>query len=219
MNKYATDIETAAQPREAIEHLKPAFTAPGNYKDPVKIAENIAEQERKWFENAALSPLTGRVLVIGIKQFGAGNAPTILEGSEEHMLRNFWQIVGYADQFDQFYGHGLHGFDLPFIVKRSWLHRIPVPMHTIFGDRGYINPRRFIDTMQAFACGDKGAGYIGLDTVARFLGLEGKTEDLGPQFAEVYAQDRPRAIAYHVRDLDLVEAVAERMFMPVGKAA
>lgn len=218
MNKYALDSETAGQPRENIIHLKPVFAAPGNYKDPVKIAESIADQERKWFEGAALSPLTGRILVIGIKEFGEGKTPTMLQGDENAILREFWNIVGYAGELEQWYGHALHHFDLPFIIKRSWLHGIPVPMHTVFSGR-YINDRRFIDTMTAFACGDKGAGYIGLDTVAKFFGIPGKTEDLGPQFAEVYATDPARALAYLTRDLEIVEGIANRMFMPVANAA
>lgn len=218
MEKYSTDIETAALPLEQIQHLKPAFQAPGNYKDPLKIQEHIAQQEAKWLEGAALSPLTGRVLVIGIKRFGA-HEPTFLEGDEPTMLREFWNIVGISAGLDYWYGHGLHGFDLPFLVKRSWLHGIPVPMQTIFGDRGYVNPRRFIDTMVAFSCGDRAAGYISLDTVAKFFGLPGKTEDLGPQFAQVYAMDRPRALAYLRRDLELVENIADRMFLPLTAAA
>lgn len=209
MNKSSLDIETAAQPLELIGHLKPTFNAPANYKDPLKIAENIAGQERKWIEDAALSPLTGRVLLIGVKPFGA--APVILEGDETTILQQFWQMVGYAAEFEQWYGHHIHGFDLPFIIKRSWLHGIPVPMQTIMTGR-YINDRRFIDTMVAFQCGNKADGYISLDTVAKFFGFEGKTEDLGPKFAEVYATDKPRAIAYLTRDLELVEGISGRMF-------
>lgn len=211
---YALDIETAALPLEAIAHLKPTFNAPGNYKDPLKIADNIAEQERRWIDAAALSPLTGRVLVIGVKQFG--QAPQYFEGNEAEILQTLWNAVGYDSAFDQWYGHALHGFDLPFLIKRSWMHGIKVPMNTVFGDRGYINARRFIDTMLAFQCGNKADGYVSLDTVAKFFGLPGKTEDIGAEFGQIYAVDRPRALAYLGRDLELVESIAGRMFMPVA---
>lgn len=216
IQQSSLDIETAAQPLELIGHLKPKFAAPGNFKDPLKIAENIAAQERKWVEDAALSPLTGRILVIGVKPFG--KEPIILEGDEITILQQFWQMVGYASEFEQWYGHNIHGFDLPFIIKRSWLHSIPVPLYSVMSGR-YINDRRFIDTMVGFQCGDRQSQYVSLDTVAKFFGFPGKTEDLGSQFAEVYATDRPRAIAYHVRDLELVEGIAGRMFAPFAAAA
>mgnify|MGYP000920270395 CR=1 FL=1 len=215
MKKSSLDIETAALPLEQIQHLKPAFAAPSNYKDPVKIADNIAEQERKWLENAALSPLTGRVLVIGVKPFG--EAPQVLEGEERDILAEFWRMMGYAGQYDQWYGHNIHGFDIPFLVRRSWLHGVPVPMQTLFGDRGYVNARRLIDTMVAFQCGNRADGFVSLDTVARFFGLPGKTEDIGAQFGEVYATDRERALSYHIRDLEIVEGVANRMFLPLAQ--
>ncbi len=210
--RYALDIETAALPRDVLDPLKPTFTAPGNYKDAVKIAENIAEQERRWYATAALSPLTGRVLVIGLKPFR--RAPVFFEGDEADILRLFWAHVVPvpSDVTDQFYGHALHGFDLPFLIKRSWLHGITFPFRAVMGDRGYIDSRRFIDTMTSFACGDRTAGYIGLDALARFFGMPGKTEDLGPTFGDVYATDKPRALAYLARDLELVEGVAARMF-------
>lgn len=210
--RFSLDIETAAQPLENIIHLRPLFEAPSNWKDPDKIAEKIAEQQRAWYEKAALSPISGRVLVIGVKQFGPGLKPTLFEGDEAKMLHDFWQFVNAERSFDQYFGHHLHGFDLPFLIKRSWLHGIRVPTEVIFDGAGrYINDRRFVDTMIAFQCGDRRADFVSLDTVAKFFGLPGKTEDIGAQFSTIYATERDRALSYLFRDLDLVEGIANRM--------
>ena len=210
IHNKAIDIETGALPLAEIAHLKPAFSAPGNYKDPYKIAENIAEQEARWFEKAALSPLTGQILVIGIKPFGL--PVRYLEGPETGILADFWQEFGDGVELDKWHGHAITGFDLPFIIKRSWLHGITVPMSLLFTNGGrYINDRRFVDTMTAFQCGDRN-DFVGLDRVAKFFGLPGKTEDLGAQFAEIYRTDRARALAYLGRDLEIVENVSNRMF-------
>ena len=208
--RKAFDLETAALPLEEIVHLKPQFNAPSNWKDPAKIADNIAEQEKKWLTEAALNPLTGRILVVGIKEFG--REPEYLEGNERDILQHLWDRIGYDAHYERWYGHAIHGFDLPFAVKRSWLHGIPVPMNTLFSDNGFINRRRFVDTMLAFQCGDRGSDYVGLDMVAKFFGMPGKTEDIGKDFGFIYGTDRPRALSYLARDLEIVEGVAVRMF-------
>lgn len=207
--KLSFDIETEALPREAIEHLKPTFKAPANYRDEAKIAANIAEQETEWYANAALSPLTARVLVIGIKEFG--EEPTYLEGAEGDILEAFWNRFGYSSEFDQWHGHNVHSFDVPFLIKRSWANAIKVPIRSVLADNGFVNSRRFVDTMRLFQCGDKQSAFISLDKLAAFLGLRGKLEDIGPKFGQVYAENQTRALAYVRRDLEIVEEAVVRM--------
>lgn len=216
-NRNALDIETAPRPIEEIYKLKPDFKAPSNFKDPFKIAENLKEQEENWLKKAALDPITGRIVVLGVKPFGG--EPVIFEGEERDILFAWWDYFGQGREFAEFFGHGLKGFDIPFIIKRSWMHGIKVPMDVLFpGEGRFLNARRFHDTMQAFQCGDMKADWVGLDAVAKFLGFEGKTENIGAQFAEIYAADRPRALAYFVRDLEQTEAVAKIMFPEVVAA-
>src|SRR5688572_8585619 len=64
------DIETAPLPDEQIAPFVPEFSAPSNYKDPEKIKAYIEGEKVKWLEQAALSPLTGRVVAIGILALG-----------------------------------------------------------------------------------------------------------------------------------------------------
>lgn len=201
------DIETAPLPLAEIESRKPEFSAPANWKDPDKIRANIAEQEQKWLEKAALSPLTGRVLVIGLKEFGKD--PTYLEGDERDILLDFWREIGIGVEFDLWHGHNLHEFDLRFIIRRSWFHQIPVPIHLIYAGR-YVNDRRFIDTMKVFQCGDR-QDFVSLRDLAQFLGLGSKDSSLSAHFSEVYATDRELALRHLGNDLDLVERVAIRM--------
>jgi hypothetical protein len=216
-NRNAMDIETAPRPIEEIYKLKPDFKAPANFKDPFKIAENLKEQEETWLRKAALSPITGCIVVLGVKPFGA--EPIILEGEERDILLGWWEIFNEGRTFAEFFGHGLKGFDMPFVIKRSWLHGIKVPMDILFpGDGRFLNSRRFHCTMQAFQCGDMKADWVGLDAVSKFFGLEGKTEDLGPLFADVYKTDRARALSYFTRDLEQTEAVANIMFPEVVAA-
>lgn len=208
--KLIIDVETGPQPRNCIAHLLPKFEAPSNYKDAEKIAANIAEQENAWYERAALHPMTGVIVAIGIHSVEVPNSePQIMHGDEETALRWFWQCYNCDGDMAQFIGHNLHGFDIPFIIRRSWAHGIRVPV-TVMSGR-YINDRRFIDTMKVFQCGNNTEKFYGLDKVAKFFGLAGKTDPIGATFAEVLATDPKRALAYLTEDLALTRHVAERM--------
>jgi DNA polymerase elongation subunit (family B) len=199
------DIETSGLPIEQIDHLAPTFTAPSNYKDADKIAANIAEQRIEWFKRAALSPMTGKIVAIGYKV--PKQSPVLHVADEAELLTSFW----YDYQLDQkqMIGHNILGFDIPFIIRRSWANKIRVP--TTVQNGRYLNERRFIDTMTAFQCGNRTEKFHSLDTVARFMGFAGKTEAIGAHFAEILATDPKRALAYLAADLQAVEDIAERM--------
>lgn len=210
--KHIIDIETSPRPVADIEHLCPKFSAPANYKDADKIAANIAEQKAAWLERAALSPITGSIVAIGYRSGPITRIVTIKDGmTEADLLNDFWDVFGTDDDMTQFIGHNLHGFDLPFIIRRSWFHGIRVPSSVFENGGRYVNGRRFLDTMKAFQCGNAREDFIGLDRLAKWLGLAGKTDDIGATFAQVLEEDRERAIAYLTRDLELTEAIARRI--------
>jgi DNA polymerase III epsilon subunit-like protein len=202
------DIETAGLPIEQIDHLAPTFTAPANYKDADKIAANIAEQRMEWFKRAALSPMTGKIVAIGYKV--PKQSPVLHVADETELLTEFWRNLQEPNaDVNQFIGHNILGFDIPFIIRRSWANKIRVPA-TVQNGR-YLNERRFIDTMTAFQCGNRTEKFHSLDTVAKFMGFAGKTEAIGAQFAEILATDPKRALAYLAADLQAVEDIAKRM--------
>src|SRR5476651_2330269 len=74
MQTIVFDLETGPLAESELSALLPPFdpadVKTGNLKDPAKIAEKIAEAEanhkRDFIERAALDPLTGRVLAIGV---------------------------------------------------------------------------------------------------------------------------------------------------------
>ena len=203
------DAETGALPEAEIIHLAPAFAAPSNYKDPEKIAAYVAEAKRKWIADAALSPITGRLLAIGVKPHG--EAPFFLEAptpeDEPNLIAGFWELLSDASKFAKLAGWGIETFDLPFIIKRSWKHRIPVPMTTVLQNGRFLGPR-FLDLMKIFQAPNWKEGFTSLDTAAQFLGV-GKKNGEGAKFAETYAKDRAAAIAYLANDLTLTESVGD----------
>lgn len=201
------DIETAPRDLTILEKLVPTFTAPSNYKDPEKIAANIAEQKEKWFEKAALSPVTGRVLVIAYWPEDQ-TAPTILEApteaDEPRILAAFWDEVR-SFQFRIWSGWNIGSFDLDFLIKRSWFHRVPVPMGAIMSGRYMASKWR--DLMKVFQTTNFKAEYTSLQDAAEFLGVGTKDADGSKNFAALYAADPEKARAHVTNDLALVHAV------------
>jgi len=122
------DIETA--PDLGAVAALPEPKAPGNLKDPEKIAAAIAEKKSEQLANAALDPDTANITAIGMAVVDvrdpAQDADKIcayLVGDEETpteatLLMKFWltlvQTAGYAA------GYNIIGFDLPMLQRRSF---------------------------------------------------------------------------------------------------
>ena len=198
------DIETSPLDREVLQSRMPAFEAPSGYKDPVKIAAAIQAKEKTWLEDAALSPLTGRVLVIGVFD---GDASQYLFGNEKGFLTQFWTIVrDVLFKSDRLVGFNCNTFDLPFLVKRSWALGVEVP--AMLRNGRYWN-QDIVDLREWWQLGDRQA-HGGLDEVSRFFGEAGKVGD-GKDFAALWASDKEKAFAYLAQDLKLTKRLYEVM--------
>ncbi len=136
MQTIVFDLETGPLAESELSALLPPFdpaeVKTGNLKDPAKIAEKIAEAEanhrRDFIERAALDPLTGRVVAIGVMTFDAkGETPTkfgkggrfsiIGHVDEAQTLREFWELTrGEMGRLNPMIGFNIFGFDLPFLI-------------------------------------------------------------------------------------------------------
>lgn len=215
---------------EPLPPFDPKTVKTGNLKDANKIAAKIRAEEEaypqkikdheaayekakldyqaKIVSKAALNALCGRVVAIGLKD---GEKETILSGNEKLILKNFWEV--YGTRTETFVGWNIAAFDIPFLVRRSWLNGVAVP--NVFSGR-FLNSR-FIDLMEKFACGEYGY-KLSLDNAARFLGVPGKYDGdcSGETFAEKFLSGDPvarkEAEEYLKCDLHATWAIAERLF-------
>jgi hypothetical protein len=206
MKPLVIDIETGPAHDEALELVMPEFKAPSNYKDPEKIEASIASQKEEWKARAALSPVTGRVLALGLMR-DADN-PKFITGPESDLLEAAWDALsGGLCLGHLVIGFCSNRFDIPFLVRRSWALGVKVPGF-IFRD-GYRLSNLFVDIMDVYQCGDRSA-TINLDTLAKLLGLPGKNGN-GADFARLLSENREAAIAYLENDLRVTWSVAERL--------
>lgn len=214
------DIETGplsdAELAAALPPFDPNEVKLGNLKDPEKIAAKLAEAEanhrRDFVEKAALDAMTGRVLAIGmlpIAECGAGNAECQIIGHEDEaqLLREFWVRCEHEmGRLNVMVGFNTHQFDLPFLVRRSWRHRVALPWNL---RRGRYWSEQMIDLREAWQLGDRQAKGS-LDAIAKHLEV-GTKNGSGADFARLWQSDRPKAIEYLRNDLHLTAGVAKAL--------
>ena len=213
MNTLIFDIETGPLPEAELAALLPPFdpaeVKTGNIKDPDKIAAKVAEAEtnhrRDFLDRAALDPLTGRVVAVGLLYPDSGEFVVVGHDDEAATLREFWEATrGEMGRINQMVGFNTHLFDLPFLIRRSWKHRVPVP----FGiRRGRYWSEEMVDLRDGWQLGDRMARGS-LDVIAKHLGVGAKNGD-GKAFAEMWASDRAQAVAYLRNDVQLTAKVAD----------
>lgn len=233
------EIEQFFTPPAAPGEFDPAAVKYGNTKAADKRAIILAEAKEKhalavashaqtieaakaeFLDKAALSPLTGQVLAIGYLH--ADRKPedrAVLKYQGEHcaateatILEEFWVLYEITREAGgQIVGHNIYGFDLPFMIRRSWLLAVEVPPDVLRDGRYWS--KVFIDTMSVWGCGAY-KDYTSLDDLARFFGVGQKPGDCsGADFARMFnASDEERATAleYLKNDLTMTWGVARKM--------
>lgn len=172
-----------------------------------------AEHEQQVIETAPLSPDTGCVLAIGY--YAPANQKLVLVhgGDEATMIQEFWnKACDLRRSNRRLVGHNLMGFDLPFLIRRSWRLGLDVPNWV---RDGRYWAKQFACTREAWLLGQPWKDVkSSLDHVARMLGVGAKTPGVdGGQFWKLYAnpETRQQALDYLENDLILTAAVAARI--------
>lgn len=209
----------------------------GNLKDEAKIQAKIEEARKKWerdvathgeqleiarqeyerqlLEKAPLDAATGRVCAVGYKSDnGTEILDTRLDYDERQLIERCWQCFqNIRNAGRQIVGFNSANFDIPFLVRRSFIVGVTVP-YWIFTPTRYLAPL-FVDLMQIWQAGNR-RDYISLDKVCKAMGVPGKPDDCtGAMFWRMLGSpneaEREAAIGYLRNDLDMTLAVAQRM--------
>lgn len=212
MSTIIFDIETGPRPErelaELFQPLAPEDIKTGNVRDPVKVQEKItaaqAQHRADFFDNAALSAVTGRVLAIGYAA-DDDKPPTVdCDDNEAALLGRFW-ASWQENKGARWVGFNILRFDLPFIIRRSWALKVP----TGYVRRGRYWADNLVDLREVWQLGDYQA-HGSLDVVAKLLGVGAKTGN-GAHFAALLQSDRAAALDYLRNDVAITRAVFRRM--------
>lgn len=192
------DIETVADHRAESYFAAKEYEAPANYKDPLKIAEAIAEKRKKDVERAALFWWTGRIICI-CAQLPDGQMVTAAGDNEKEVLCEFfnkvpadaWMIAKSGDYFD-----------IPYLVGRALYHDIGIP--------DWLRPTRPVQDVNhifGFARTDQ---VTSLADYAFGLAIAGKLAD-GADVAGMYAEGRWDDIkSYCAQDVAIAAEIMKR---------
>jgi hypothetical protein len=123
------DIETIANP-EAVA-LLPEPSAPTNYKDADKILQYISEKKADQITQAPLDADLGKIISISLQSGIDSQIEVHLAGdletrTERDLIRWFWTSFARAD--GRSCGYNILGFDLPYLLRRSFALGIQVPI-------------------------------------------------------------------------------------------
>jgi len=217
--KYVVfDVETGALPDSEIERIAPAFDPDsikvgnlGLEKSMQKLSVAKENHLTNLKRSAALHAEYSKVLAIG---WSSPEVTVLLMGKpEKEMISAFW------DATDEDYhakvnwvGFNVFAFDLPYLIRRSIINGIRVPLGLLPKNNRYW-PDHFIDLMQVWQSGDY-REMISLDRFSKALGHAGKTGS-GARFAKTLAEDEAKAAAYLENDLLLTRKVAESCFLSI----
>ena len=199
MNKLFFDIETIPSAEEHREvHIE--------------IIQKLNSKKNKTVEEIHLDTsfegTFGRICCIGIIKEGLKGITKkeVFLGTEKEILTQFWKT---AVDVQQFVGHNIWNFDLPFIYKRSIINGVKPRWDISFARYRNIP---IYDTQQEWELW----GYQKaqkLDTLAKVLGLPTSKDEMdGSMVWKYYQEGRIDEICkYCMKDVELTRQVYYKM--------
>ena len=161
-----------------------------------------AHARAEWLEGLALSPMTGRIAMIGWKEVGGLAEIDAREDEKDIVGKALTTISDHLAAGNIVAGFNIWSFDLPFLARRAWKHGLRLP----FGMRtGRYWAWELVDLREEWLLGDRSPakGTSSLDAISKFLGLPEKL-GTGADFAGLTPEQR---LAYLRRDLEIEEAL------------
>lgn len=133
MNMTAIDIETIPDPGlpATLMPTDEECAAPSNWKDDDKIAEKVSENREKKINQFGLSPITGKILMIGFLKFDTepGNdivTETIFSSVGRDYKEFLTEAAHYLDnEVIHVVTYRGKKFDLPYMMYQFALNQIP----------------------------------------------------------------------------------------------
>ena len=216
MKNFVFDLETVPLDTDTLAQRIPPFD-PESVKTgnlgPDKAIEKIEKARvdhfQRYYKRAALSALTGSVALIGVIGAADGDPVIFTSTDEAETITAFFEFwLQQTNEGAHWLGFNIKNFDLPFIVRRAWFHRIAVPYGFI---KGRYLPAFFTDLMELWtACEHTNQFEVSLNDLALYFGFEPKTAN-GADFHELLRYKPDEAREYLRHDLRLTYQIAEAM--------
>lgn len=208
------DIETVG--RENAGHLIPEPTAPGNLRDPQKIADAIEARRAEQIERMALDINLNRIVSIGI-QTHEMSEPRVYTCPDDEAEAQALSLLWSAFRADYmltapFIGFFCRKFDLPVCLRRTQLLGMPEPALSL---ERYRN-EHVIDLHERLTFGiynESGVMKRNLKSFSELFGIEHDQDDCdGADIGELVAANDWQAVVRHCKaDVSRTHALAQRL--------
>jgi hypothetical protein len=200
-----------------LAKAKTRHTEEMNAIDGVRL-DVLSDHWNEFYDKAALSPVTGRVLCIGYYQPLDDNS--FIDdgrGHEKAILNSFWTWYEEAGEgMNSMIGLNINDFDLPFLKMRSHILGVHVP-HDVLRNNRYWN-EVFVDLREIFHCGKRiGSVVSNFTHLSKVFGTAGKFDEgevSGKDFHKFWfgtKEERELAIKYLEQDIRQPAEWAMRM--------
>lgn len=179
MSRIIFDIETAGRDFDTLEPP---------VQDYLLKWANTDDERQEVRDSLSFYPLTGEIIAIGMYNPDSGRGTVFFQnnsdpllpfedegityetGTEEEIIMRFWETIKTYKQFVTFNGRG---FDCPFIMVRSAVHRIK-PLRDLMPNR-YGD--QHIDLFDQLTCYGATRRKFSLDMWCRTFGIKSPKED------------------------------------------
>ena len=223
------------------QEFDPATVKTGNLKDETKIKEKIekaredfhlkkrtaeialeegrADAWNAFVDKAALSPLTGQVLAVGVWNSTAekGNEfliSCIQEGfGERDLIEGTLGLLESAVLSGQrIIGHNILAFDLPFLLRRGLFYGIASPV-SLMNQLDAYRPQYVIDTIRYWQFNNRSEQAVSLDKLAQFFGTTRKNGSGALFYKKFFGSEaeRTESIEYLYNDIVMTVEIAGKL--------
>ncbi len=221
------DIETVGEPWETMDSSTQELLSRWIHRN-AKNEEDTKSQLKDLQENLGFSPLTGKIVAIGVydlerKQGAVYYSATgeevdevcgeyiLKQRTEKQMLEDFWEG---AKSYDTFVTYNGRGFDVPFLLHRSVVHNI-VPTQSLMDGRYLYQQKsvRHVDLQDQLTFYGAMFRKPSLHLFCRAYGIESPKIGgvSGDDVAELFLQKKFRDIAlYNSRDVTATTELYEK---------
>ncbi|RJQ20287.1 MAG: 3'-5' exonuclease [Nitrospiraceae bacterium] len=214
VSRIIIDIETIGRDFDSLDEISREYL--------LKYAES-EDDIRAAKEGLGFSPLTGEIVAIGMLNPETGNgavyfqSPEVLHeplkedgiefiaDTEPGILRRFWEAVKHYDQVITFNGRG---FDAPFLILRSAIHKIR-PTKELMPNRYHLSHTDLLDLLTFYGAVRR---KFSLHMWCMALGIKSPKEDgvTGYEVNNLFKQGQYLTIArYCVGDLHATKELFE----------
>ncbi len=222
MPKIVFDIETAGEDYEKMDKFTQEFLA----KKAKNKSDDPEEQKKeltKIKDELVFSPLTGQIVAVGVLDvdsnkgavyYQAGKETETLGVKEEkgvklkpmeekEILESFWKVAEKAEEFISFNGRG---FDVPYLMIRSAIHKIRPSKNLLANRYMSLQPReaKHVDLMDQLNFYGATWGKNNLHLACRAFGITSPKEAgvEGDDVTRLFKEEKYLDIArYNARDL------------------